>query len=495
MLFARVKTCASRLVTGPGNGESGRNALPVLLGAGLFFRLFPPLGREGLGPMEIYQIVLSRRIGEGRAWWDDLIFAHHGPVTPIVLRLWTSTHSFLSSDGGVRLVSAVTSLILIAGVYIWLRKPAGEWTARFAAAYLCVNDLFVDFSRDARLYTLHALLVTGAAWLVWRTLVRPGAVTFVGAAAAACAAVLNHLVAAPFAAGLAAGAALSAGFTRARRLLAAGSVIAGLLLSVPWCVMLLEQTRRDADLRPNDLSWWFELAAHLSGWHLLWAAVLAAFLVPRWRHILVPRTTPEPGAAAAGRIASSSALSGVLLVGGFGVLVMPASRLEWLLPAVPLFAIWLGVAAGRLPEAGRAVAAITTVAVPFLVAVAAVAAGDAHESGAREKGTARDACQAARAAGVSGPVVVAPPYKEFSVAYYWPGAAFVGADRFAGKGAAEPVSPGGAGLEVVVMYWKELCALSSVRELCGRIRERVAGHPNRRLVYSDRDVEIWALAP
>ncbi|MBI5529797.1 MAG: glycosyltransferase family 39 protein [Deltaproteobacteria bacterium] len=495
MFFARAKTWAWRLVTGPGEEGSGGNVLPVLLGVGLFLRLFPPLGRDGLGPMEIYQIVLGRRIGEGRAWWDDLVFAHHGPVTPVVLRLWTSIGPFFASDGGVRLVSVLISMVLIAGVYVWLRRSAGEWAGRFAAAFLCVNDLVVDFSRDARLYSLHALLVTGAAWLVWRALVRPGAATFVGAAAATCAAILNHLVAAPFAAGLAVGAVLSTGFTRARRLFAAASVLAGIALSSPWAILLLSQARADADLRPNDLGWWLELVGLVSGGHLLWMAFLPVLLVARWRTILAPCVPFDPCAAAAGRIASSSAVSGVFLVGAFGILVMPASRTEWLLPAFPLFAIWLGVAAGRMAEAGRAIAAITAVAVPFVAAIVTVAGGGAHDSGVREKGAARAACLAARAAGVAGPVVVVPSFKQFSVAYYWPEATFVSADLYVEKGVGEPASRGGASSEIVVMYWRNLCALPSARGECSRARDRAAAHARRRFIYADDDVEVWALAP
>lgn len=101
----------------------------------------------------------------------------HPPVYYVILKSWVAVAG--SSDFALRLPSAVAGVLLIPAAFWFMQllqqkrnQPKHNWISLGAAYLIAINPFLIEYSQEARGYTLVALLMTLAAGWFWRALQR-----------------------------------------------------------------------------------------------------------------------------------------------------------------------------------------------------------------------------------------------------------------------------------------------------------------------------------
>ncbi len=149
-------------------------------------RLSPSLWTAGLCALgfglRLFRLTAASLSGdEGWAWslnvkpldgWLPVIAQDdHPPLYYFVLRPWSLVAG--NSELALRLISVFAGVLAIALVYQLVRRLAGARAALIAAALLTCLPQHVDFSQEARMYTLLTALALGAALSLWQALTLP----------------------------------------------------------------------------------------------------------------------------------------------------------------------------------------------------------------------------------------------------------------------------------------------------------------------------------
>ncbi len=220
-------------------------------------------GRFGLGNMEILQVSLTYEQSPTLAYIEHLANNRRGPLWPFVLGLWTSL--FGEGDAAVRSLSAVLFGAALLALYAAAR-PLLHRGARMAMVLLLMtNPIHVEFSRDARSYMMHLLLL-GTALLLAPSVAETGSRRRAALLAVLCVlATLNHFVAGMF---LLAGGVGYVMFYRHAPYFRRG--IAALAVAGSACVAVMA-VFRNAAAKPDydhpivDSRWWHEHYFYLGG--------------------------------------------------------------------------------------------------------------------------------------------------------------------------------------------------------------------------------------
>jgi len=246
-----------------------------ILAAGTFLR-FHQIQRQSLWSDEIYGIYLATGRGEqaltlptGRlldpppqvllagapSWphvWTGLAAVPQPPLYHIVLRWWMDL--FGESDFSTRALSAVLSLIAVVVLFDAARRGAGIGAALAAAAVMALAVSQIDFSQEARSYTMIALLgLIAIHALVRIELAGASAIRLVQLGVAVAASLLTHYFTAFAMAGLGVYALLRlCGRDRIRTVaVMLGAALAAALIWSPW----FWQQQRLIRLDPANTSW------------------------------------------------------------------------------------------------------------------------------------------------------------------------------------------------------------------------------------------------
>jgi 4-amino-4-deoxy-L-arabinose transferase-like glycosyltransferase len=87
------------------------------------------------------------------------------PLYLVLLKGWMAL--FGDSETAIRSLSVVAGLATLGVTWRWARDAVGAVEAWIAGAVVAVSPLLVANSRDARMYSLEGLFVTGAWWVLW----------------------------------------------------------------------------------------------------------------------------------------------------------------------------------------------------------------------------------------------------------------------------------------------------------------------------------------
>ena len=144
---------------------SAAGLLPVALLALAFGLRAFAVGRPALRGDEGFSVVLAAKpVHEMVALM--LQSEPNPPLYFVALKSWIAIAG--SSELALRWPSVLAGAMLVALTYqlgrAWLGRPA----AAGAAALAAFNPFLVWYAQDARVYSLLAALVLGAAWLTWR---------------------------------------------------------------------------------------------------------------------------------------------------------------------------------------------------------------------------------------------------------------------------------------------------------------------------------------
>lgn len=155
--------------TGP-SGLSGRLAA-VGLFLGSFLLYLVNLDQPAENPDELYHILAARglletgepRIAEG-LYWRSYLFTRL-----VAASFW------LLGDGLVaaRLPSVIATALLVATLFLWVRREAGSGAAWLAAGLYAVSPFAVEIAQFCRFYALQTLAFVGVCWLVLELVGRP----------------------------------------------------------------------------------------------------------------------------------------------------------------------------------------------------------------------------------------------------------------------------------------------------------------------------------
>ncbi len=110
----------------------------------------------------------------------------------LLLRGWLRLGS---SDLWLRLPSAIFGALAVVVGYAMLRRSFGRWAAVGGAILLAFNPFAINYSQDARSYSLAMLLVMLSAWFLWQAVERRRGRFWLGFDLAAIAAVYAHFFA------------------------------------------------------------------------------------------------------------------------------------------------------------------------------------------------------------------------------------------------------------------------------------------------------------
>jgi len=137
------------------------------------------LGRADLWTDEI-QTLSAVRLGWG-AMVAERLAAGHAPLFFFVEKAWVGVAG--ESQAALRFPAVVFGVALLAPAWSLLRRLAGERAAWWGTALLAVHPVFVELSREARMYSLLALLALVVADRAVATLdgEKPGARFWIGA--------------------------------------------------------------------------------------------------------------------------------------------------------------------------------------------------------------------------------------------------------------------------------------------------------------------------
>lgn len=246
--------------------------------------------------------------------WDAMV---DGTLTPVdggaadvhPLLYYVLLDAWMEAYGqevfAVRLLSALVGVATVGAVFGLVRDWFSDGRTGLAAAFLtAVVPFHVQYSQEARMYALLALLLTLATWLYWRAWVRPGVGYWLGFGMVAGLSMYAQQLAAFY---LLALGLLPVVYRRRRAAIgtALGAGVA-LVIYLPWMLNLPDQLgklRQYWVQKPNVLHLWLALRSFVSvnldfspAWWLptfLLAALLAVFVLYRAGQVLRARA-PDP---------------------------------------------------------------------------------------------------------------------------------------------------------------------------------------------------------
>ena len=154
---------ASNISSGTQRGKAARLLPVAILALAFILRAFA-VGRPALRGDEGFSVTLATKpVGEMVALM--LQSEPNPPLYFVALKGWIAIAG--SSELALRWPSVLAGAMLVALTYrvgrAWLGRPA----AAGAAALAAFNPFLVWYAQDARVYSLLAALVLGAAWLTW----------------------------------------------------------------------------------------------------------------------------------------------------------------------------------------------------------------------------------------------------------------------------------------------------------------------------------------
>jgi len=240
-------------------------------------------------------------------------FDNHPPLYFVLLKAWCSV--FGRSETATRAMSALFGVATIPVAWAIGRRVGSSRSAALAAALVASAPFLVRYAREARGYSLLALLTlaTMATWL--RMLARPQWRNVGWFALALAATLYTHVYGLLTAAGLLAAIVwlhiARATDARASRRALVGLVVAGALFS-PWIPVVMARTRRvgaDFWLPPAPWNWALEWGARG------WTASIYVTLVAALAAVGLSRSRVADGAVA--RNLESSESTGAGESGGF----------------------------------------------------------------------------------------------------------------------------------------------------------------------------------
>lgn len=141
-------------------------ALLSTLGVGLYLRLAPLMQRDYWYD-EAFTGITVRQSWE--AMMDIIVHDVHPPLYYALLKVWTFVAG--SDPFAIRLFSVIFGVALIAMVFVALRQWCKKsWIpAAVGALVVAINPFFVNYSQEARMYSLLAFLLVLAAMLFVRS--------------------------------------------------------------------------------------------------------------------------------------------------------------------------------------------------------------------------------------------------------------------------------------------------------------------------------------
>ncbi len=277
---------------------------------------------------------------------------------------------FGESVAAVRLFSVLAGVATIPVVFLLVRDWFGRRTALAAALIVAVAPFHVQYSQEARMYALLALVLTLATWAYWRAWQHDRAWDWVAFGVLAGVSMYVQQLAAPV---LLALGLLPVLARRRDRVVRTGlAALLALVVYLPWLIYLprqLAKLRRYWVQRPNVLHLWLALRSFVSVnldfsavWWLptfLLAAVFTVFLVYRGYGVLRDSRL-DAGDREPVRWALWLAFMPMIFMWVVSYLLQPVFLPRALLPSAVVFYVavaWLLVSAGipRLIVGGLAV--------------------------------------------------------------------------------------------------------------------------------------------
>jgi mannosyltransferase len=141
----------------------------ALVGLGFGLRMFRLSAASMTGDENWPWILGTKRIP---AWLHAIAADDHPPLYYFILRPWTDIAG--PSELAYRIISVFAGILTIAVLYQLGSKLFGRRAGLLAAALLTLAPQHVDFSQEARMYTLLTALCLGAALCLWQALTQSG---------------------------------------------------------------------------------------------------------------------------------------------------------------------------------------------------------------------------------------------------------------------------------------------------------------------------------
>ena len=143
----------------------------VVCGLGFGLRMFR-LSAASLSGDENWPWILAQKPLLG--WLHAIAIDDHPPLYYFILRPWTDVSVAGYSELAFRIVSVFASVLTIAILFQLGSRLFGRRAGLIAAVLLALSPQHVDFSQEARMYTLLTTLCLGAALCLWQALALPG---------------------------------------------------------------------------------------------------------------------------------------------------------------------------------------------------------------------------------------------------------------------------------------------------------------------------------
>jgi len=134
-----------------------RLALFLILSTATFVRVYG-LGGPSFWVDEVYSAMVVESFS--KMWASDV----HPPLYYALLYLWAS---FSTTDYWLRLLSAVLGVLTVAMTYVVGRIVFNTPAALWAAAFLAIMPIHVEYSQEARPYALLTFLFATGVWAVF----------------------------------------------------------------------------------------------------------------------------------------------------------------------------------------------------------------------------------------------------------------------------------------------------------------------------------------
>ena len=219
---------------------SNRVALVVvtgLVGVGALLRL-NALGAKNLWLDEMWSLVIAR-MNLKSVIWSARMQDPNAALYNVLLHFWIR---FGQSESMVRGLSVVFGIALIPVIYLLGRDLLSRSVGLLAAALVALNLFHIQYSQEARAYSLVVVLVTLSSLCFTRWVQKPGSANWVGYVLFSAFALYAHI----FAVLVLASHVISLVFFRPclavwKRFLAAGATT--VLLTIPLGLLVYERTR------------------------------------------------------------------------------------------------------------------------------------------------------------------------------------------------------------------------------------------------------------
>ena len=108
------------------------------------------------------------------AWLHAIAVDDHPPLYYFILRPWTDVSVAGPNELAFRVISVFASVLTIAILFQLGSRLFGRRAGLVAAVLLALSPQHVDYSQEARMYTLLTALCLGAALCLWQALAAPG---------------------------------------------------------------------------------------------------------------------------------------------------------------------------------------------------------------------------------------------------------------------------------------------------------------------------------